>query len=62
MVACFNILIVFQLFFKSKIITESDEIISFLETEIGSLGTVITSNDLRETRDLEREILILYQV
>ena len=42
--------------FKSKIITESDEIISFLETEFGSLGTLITSNDLRETRDLEREI------
>ena len=41
---------------KGKIITESDEIIAFLENEFGSLGASITSNHLRKTRELEREI------
>ena len=42
--------------FKDKIITESDNIISFLEDEFGSLGSFITSNNLQKTRKLEREI------
>jgi len=42
--------------FKDKIITESDNIIEFLENEFGALGSYITSNHLRETRELEREI------
>jgi len=42
--------------YKSKLITESDNIIEFLENEFGALGSLITSNNLRETRNLEREI------
>ena len=42
--------------FKGQIITESDDIIAFLENEFGSLGSCITSSHLRETRKLEREI------
>ena len=42
--------------FKNKIITESDRIIEFLENEFGALGSYITSNHLRGTRELEREI------
>ena len=42
--------------FRGKIITESDSIIAFLENEFGSLGSFITSSNLRETRKLEREI------
>jgi len=42
--------------FKGKIITESDKIIAFLENEFGALGSFINSSQLRETRELEREI------
>ncbi len=42
--------------FKGKIITESDDIISFLENEFGPVGSFITSTSLREIRKLEREI------
>ena len=42
--------------FKGQIITESDDIIAFLENEFGALGSCITSIHLRETRKLEREI------
>ena len=42
--------------FKGQIITESDDIIAFLENEFGALGSCITSSHLRETRKLEREI------
>ncbi len=42
--------------FKGQIITESDDIIAFLENEFGGLGSFITSSHLRETRKLEREI------
>ena len=42
--------------FKGKIITESDNIIAFLENEFGALGSFITSSNLKETRELEREI------
>jgi len=42
--------------FRGEIITESDSIIAFLENEFGSLGSFITSSNLRETRKLEREI------
>ncbi len=42
--------------FKGKVITESDEIIAFLENQFGALGSFITSNQLRKTRALEREI------
>ena len=42
--------------FKGKIITESDEIISFLENEFGPLGSFIKSGNLKETRELEREV------
>ena len=42
--------------YKGRIITESDEIILFLENEFGELGSCITSNNLKETRQLEREI------
>ena len=42
--------------FKGQVITESDNIIAFLENEFGGLGSFITSNHLRVTRELEREI------
>ena len=42
--------------FKGQIITESDNIIAFLENKFGALGSCITSSHLRETRKLEREI------
>ncbi len=42
--------------FKGQIITESDDIIAFLENEFGALGSCITASHLRETRKLEREI------
>ncbi len=42
--------------FKGQVITESDNIIAFLEKEFGALGSPITSGDLLETRELEREI------
>ena len=42
--------------FKEQVITESDNIIAFLENEFGALGSFITSSNLRETRKLEREI------
>jgi len=42
--------------FKGQVITESDNIIAFLENEFGALGSFITSNHLRKTRELEREI------
>ena len=41
---------------NGKIITESDHIITFLEKEFGKLGSHLLSNDLREARNLEREI------
>ncbi len=42
--------------FNGKIITESDSIITFLENEFGALGSSLLSNDIREVRNLEREI------
>ena len=39
-----------------NIITESDQIISFLENEYGPLGSSISSNNLSKIRQLEREI------
>ncbi len=42
--------------FKGQVITESDNIIAFLENEFGALGSFITSNHLIKTRELEREI------
>ncbi len=42
--------------FKGQVITESDNILAFLENEFGALGSFITSSHLRETRELEREI------
>ena len=42
--------------FKGQVITESDNIISFLENNFGELGTSISSRNLREARELEREI------
>jgi len=39
-----------------KIITESDDIINFLEKEYGILGTSIASNELYQTRKIERGI------
>ena len=42
--------------FKGQVITESDSIIAFLENEFGAHGSFITSNHLRKTRELEREI------
>ena len=42
--------------FNGKIITESDNIIIFLENEFGTLGSSLLSNDIREARNLEREI------
>jgi len=41
---------------NGKIITESDNIITFLENEFGALGSSLLSNDIREVRNLEREI------
>ena len=41
---------------NGRIITESDNIITFLEKEFGKLGSHLLSNDLREARNLEREI------
>ena len=42
--------------FKGQVITESDDIIVFLENKFGALGSFITSSHLKETRKLEREI------
>ncbi|MBO8243432.1 glutathione S-transferase [Prochlorococcus marinus XMU1411] len=42
--------------FKGQVITESDNIIAFLENKFGALGSFITSSHLRKTRELEREI------
>ncbi len=42
--------------FKGQVITESDEIIAFLENAFGSLGSFITSSNLIKIRELEREI------
>jgi len=42
--------------FKGQIITESDDIIAFLENEFGALGSFITSTHLIKIRELEREI------
>ena len=42
--------------FKGQVITESDNIIAFLEKEFGALGSFITSSNLIKTRELEREI------
>ena len=41
---------------NGKIITESDNIICFLENEFGTLGSSLLSNDISEARNLEREI------
>ncbi len=41
---------------NGKIITESDNIITYLENEFGTLGSSLLSNDIREARNLEREI------
>jgi glutathione S-transferase len=42
--------------FKGQVITESDNIIAFLENQFGALGSFITSTQLKKTRELEREI------
>jgi glutathione S-transferase len=42
--------------FKGQIVTESDDIVAFLENEFGALGSFITSSHLKKTRELEREI------
>ena len=42
--------------YKGQVITESDNIIAFLENKFGALGSFITSRHLIETRKLEREI------
>ena len=42
--------------FNQKIITESDDIIIFLENEFGTLGSSLLSKDISEARNLEREI------
>ncbi len=42
--------------FEEKIITESDNIIEFLENEFGPLGSLLMSKNLLKTRELEREI------
>ena len=42
--------------FKGQFITESDNIIAFLENEFGPLGSSIISSHLKKTRELEREI------
>jgi len=41
---------------EGKIITESDEIIYFLEKEYGLLGTSINATEFQETRRIERDI------
>ncbi len=41
---------------KGQVITESDDIIAFLENEFGALGSCITSSHLIKIRGLEREI------
>ncbi len=41
---------------NGKIITESDNIIVYLENKFGTLGSSLISNDIREARNLEREI------
>ncbi|MDC3171205.1 glutathione S-transferase N-terminal domain-containing protein [Prochlorococcus sp. AH-716-E13] len=41
---------------NGKLITESDNIITFLENEFGTLGSSLLSNDIREARNLEREV------
>jgi len=42
--------------FKGQVITESDDIIAFLENAFGALGSFITSSHLIKIRKLEREI------
>ncbi len=42
--------------FEGQVITESDNIIAFLENEFGALGSLITSSHLIKIRELEREI------
>ena len=42
--------------YKGQIITESDNIIAFLENKFGALGSLLISNNLLKTRELEREI------
>ncbi len=42
--------------FKGRVITESDDIIAFLENEFGALGSFIGSSHLIKIRELEREI------
>jgi len=42
--------------FKGQVITESDDIIAFLENVFGALGSFITSSKLIKIRELEREI------
>ncbi len=42
--------------FNGQIVTESDDIIAFLEKKFGALGSFITSSDLIKIRKLEREI------
>ncbi len=42
--------------FKGEVITESDDIIAFLENTFGALGSFITSSNLIKIRELEREI------
>ena len=42
--------------FNGQVITESDIIITFLENKFGTLGSSLLSNDIREARNLEREI------
>ena len=42
--------------FKGQVITESDNIITFLENTFGAQGSFITSSNLRQIRRLEREI------
>ena len=41
---------------NGQIITESDNIITFLENEFGTLGSSLLSKDIGEVRNLEREI------
>ena len=42
--------------FKGEIVTESDDIVAFLENEFGALGSFITSSHLKKTKELERGI------
>ena len=41
---------------RDRFITESDDIIAFLENSFGALGSFITSSKLIKIRELEREI------